>query len=236
MIASLGFRAKVRPHQYKKARHAIRNVSKKDLSKIIKEFDKLPHQSYEKKRPKYEPTDRYFYLARQIAKCMMRADAINSHVYPVRTEMTAPSLHVCSTDKDESKGIIMHKNLSQNVSTDEDKSKHSIVNEFLLQNCSMDKYDLGYMEEDRLECTITEQNNANNEVTYDVPNYFNVSNVIECRRKILERIDVSYERSYMATPKEEYFTEMMEHLNEYIEPQGQRLSIKNLEDDVIRVM
>ena len=31
LITSLGFRDKVRPHKYKKARYAIRNVSKKEL-------------------------------------------------------------------------------------------------------------------------------------------------------------------------------------------------------------
>ena len=91
LITSLGFKAKVRPQKYKKARYAIRNISKKDLSKIIKEFDKLPHQSYEKKRPKYEPTDRYFYLARQLARCMMGAVAFKSHVYPEIMEMNYPS-------------------------------------------------------------------------------------------------------------------------------------------------
>ena len=38
-ITSLGFKAKVRPHKYKEARYAIVNVSKKYLSKIIREFD-----------------------------------------------------------------------------------------------------------------------------------------------------------------------------------------------------
>ena len=36
-------------------------------------------------------------------KCMMRADALNSHVYPLRTEMTArkkiPISHICSTNE-----------------------------------------------------------------------------------------------------------------------------------------
>ena len=49
---------------YKKARYAILNISKKDLSKIIREFEKLSYEIYEKKRPKYEPTDSYFYLER----------------------------------------------------------------------------------------------------------------------------------------------------------------------------
>ena len=46
-----------------------------------------------------------------------------------------------------------------------------------------------------------ETKDANNEVTYDVPNYFNAFNVFECGRNLLDRIDVSYERAYMATPK-----------------------------------
>ena len=108
MATSLGFKAKVRPHKYKKSRYAIGIVSKKDLSKIIREFEKLPYESYEKNRPKHEPTDSYFYLLIQIVKCMMRADALSSHGYPVRTKMTDPSSHVCSTDGDESKVIIVH--------------------------------------------------------------------------------------------------------------------------------
>ena len=79
LITSLGFKAKVRPNNYKKARYTIINVSKKDFLKIIKEFEKLPYESYDKNRPKHDPTYRYFYLTRQIAKCTMRADAFNSH-------------------------------------------------------------------------------------------------------------------------------------------------------------
>ena len=75
LITFLDFKAKLRPHKYKKARYAIGNVSKKDLSKIIREFEKSPYDIYDKKRPKHEPTDSYFYLARQLTKCMMRADA-----------------------------------------------------------------------------------------------------------------------------------------------------------------
>ena len=84
-IASLGFKAKVRSQKYKNSRYAIGNISKKDPSKSIREFEKLPYESYEKKRPKYEPTDSYFYLARQLVKFMMRDYALNSHGYPVRT-------------------------------------------------------------------------------------------------------------------------------------------------------
>ena len=81
---SLGIKAKESPNKYKKARYAIGNVNKKDLSNIIREFDKLPYKSYEKRRPKREPTDSSFYLARWLAKCMMRADVLILQVYPVR--------------------------------------------------------------------------------------------------------------------------------------------------------
>ena len=119
LVTSLGFKTKVGSQKYKKARYAIRNVSKKDLSKIIKEFEKIEKLNYEKKRPKHEPTDRYFYLARQLEKCKMRADTLNWHNYRDYKEMTALSLNVNSTDEDKSKGIMVHKTLSQSFSTDE---------------------------------------------------------------------------------------------------------------------
>ena len=61
LITSLGLKDKSMPKKYKKARCAIKNVIKKDLSKIIKEFDKLTYKSYERRRPKHKPTDSYFY-------------------------------------------------------------------------------------------------------------------------------------------------------------------------------
>ena len=85
LITSLGLKARTRTKKCKNARYFIGNVSKKDLSKIIREFNKLPYKSYERRRTKHDPTDSYFYLSRQLVKCMVRADALNSHVNPVRT-------------------------------------------------------------------------------------------------------------------------------------------------------
>ena len=84
-ITSLGIKSKARPKKYKKSRYSIINVSMNDLSNIIREFEKLPHRSYDRRRPKHEPTESYFYPGRYIEKCMMRADDLNSHVYDVRT-------------------------------------------------------------------------------------------------------------------------------------------------------
>ena len=66
MLTSLGIKAKVRPHRYKNARYAIGNVIKKELSKIIREFEKLSYECYTRKRPNHEPTDSHFYLARKV--------------------------------------------------------------------------------------------------------------------------------------------------------------------------
>ena len=74
MITSLGFNTKARSQKYKKARYAFGNVSEKDIYKIIREFEKFEKLPYDKKRPKHEPTESYFSLARKLAKCMMRYD------------------------------------------------------------------------------------------------------------------------------------------------------------------
>ena len=100
LITSMCFKAKVRPQKYKRARYATGNISKKDLSKIIREFERFEKFPYEKKRPKHDPTDSYFYLARQLAKCMITSDTLNWHNYSGYTKMTAPSLNVNSTDED----------------------------------------------------------------------------------------------------------------------------------------
>ena len=84
LITSLGIKAKAYPNKYKEARYVIGNVSNNYLSKIIMEFEKLPYESYEKKISKNQPTASYFYLERQLANFMMRADALNSENYPVR--------------------------------------------------------------------------------------------------------------------------------------------------------
>ena len=76
----------------------------------------------------------------------MRADSLNLQVYPVRTEMTDPYLHFCSTDEEKSKGIITHETLSQSCSTEEDESKVIIVSKTLSQICSTDEEKLCSME------------------------------------------------------------------------------------------
>ena len=66
--------------------------------------------------------------------------------------------------------------------------------------------------------------------------YFNAFNVFECRRNILDRLDVSYERACMATAREEYYTMMMDSLLDHNDRHGTPLSSKTLREAVSRVM
>ena len=65
-----------------------------------------------------------------------------------------------------------------------------------------------------------------------VPN-FNISNVFEYGRN---NPDMLYERAYMATEGNEYFTDILDTLNKYQDCHVQRLSSKNLKEAVFRVM
>ena len=64
---------------------------------------------------------------------MVKADALNSQVYPVRMEMTAtrqiPTSHIFSTYESELKEFLSEETLSQICSTDKDESKGVIVDE-----------------------------------------------------------------------------------------------------------
>ena len=145
------FETKVSLSKYKKARYAIGHVSEKEISKIIKEFEKIEKLPYEKKRPKHEPTESYFHLARQLAKCMTRSDNPNLYNHSGYTKMTALSSNVIVTNKSESKISIANENLSQSGSTNENKKKRSIINEPLSQKCSVKENELCFMKEEKSE-------------------------------------------------------------------------------------
>ena len=104
-----------------------------DLSKIIREFEKSPYNIYENNRTKHEPTNSYFYLARYLVECMLRAYSLHSQVYSVRIEMNVTKhimiSHVSSTDESKSKEFLVEKTLLQVCSMDKDESKGIIVDE-----------------------------------------------------------------------------------------------------------
>ena len=88
LLTALDFKTKLRSQKYKNARYAIRNVGEKDLSKIIKEFEKIGKVPYVKMIPKHEPTPSYYHLVRQLVKCMIISDEHNRHVHSSYVEET----------------------------------------------------------------------------------------------------------------------------------------------------
>ena len=84
----------------------------------------------------------------------------------------------------------MHETLSENSSMDVSKSERNIVNESLSQNISAGVSENIIMElkyKDHKEPSVTEK----------VKCYFNI---YECGRHILDRLHVTYQQAFMATP------------------------------------
>ena len=114
LVTALDINTKSRSTKYKKSRYAIVNISMKDLSNKIKEFENFVKVPHLKKTPKHEPTMSYFHLVECLRKCMMRSGENNHHVHDGYGTEMAPSLDAKDTDKDK----------------DEDKSKNPIARYF----------------------------------------------------------------------------------------------------------
>ena len=146
-----------------------------------------------RKNPKHEPTDSYFYLSRQLAKCMTRADYLNLDIDTLRTEMTGtkqiPISHFCYTDEIKSKEFLADEKLLQVCSTDEVKSESVIVDESSTEESesesvhkSINKEKYAIDESDHEEPLVTD-----NPVVKD-PRYFKL---LKCGNNILNRLDAT---------------------------------------------
>ena len=96
----------------------------------------------------------------------------------------------------------MHKILLDNNSKDVSESECNIVNETLSQDNSADVP----------ENTITELKDEEHKepsVTQKVTIYFKIS---ECGRNLLDQLDFTYQRAFMATPEDKYYKEMTKSL------------------------
>ena len=164
----------------------------------------------------------------------MRADALNLDVYTLRTQMTAmkqiPTSHVCSTDESELKYFLVDETLSQIYSTDKDESKVIIVNK-----CSTQEDKSKFVQKN-----INKQEDANNDTEYEeysvtdeVLIYFNM---FKCGRNILNGLDVTYERACMATTKEKYYTKKLETIVDYNDRNNSPLSNEKLRQAVSKFM
>ena len=202
----------------------------KDLSRIIKEFEKLNHKGYVQKRHKHETTDSYFYIARQLAKYTMRADAFNLDIDPVRTKMIGTQQimisHDCDLEKSESKGILADENLLQVCSADKSKSK----------SVNADESSTKESESECVHQNINKLKDAKNEAEHEetlvtdnpVVKETICFNIFECGNNLLNKLDATYERSCMATPRDKYYTKMYETLVDYNDRNDAPLSNENI--------
>ena len=120
----------------------------------------------------------------------------------------------------------MHKILSENCSTDISKSKRNNVNKNLLQNNSADIS----------ENTITElkdEEHKETAVTKKVKDYFNI---YECGRNLLDRLDVTYQQAFMATPKDKYYNALLDTLVKDNNLRGEPLSNEKIHQAVGKVI
>ena len=126
LVTALDLKTKARSKKYKKERYAIGNVSMKDLSNKIKDFETIVKVPYLKRTPKHEPTSSYFHLVVCLGECMMRCGENNHHLHNGYEEDMAPSSDVNDTDEEKSNNSILHepfhKPSSENICMDVSKS------------------------------------------------------------------------------------------------------------------
>ena len=108
-------------------------------------------------------------------------------------EKTAPSSNVNFTDEDKSKEIIAHKNLSENQSMDVSESECKIVRKTLWQNNSSDVPTN----------VITELKNDEHKEPSVIEKGTSYFNIFECGRNLLDQLDVTYKRAFMASTVQE---------------------------------
>ena len=183
LITSLGLNFKARPKRYKNSRYAIRNVSKKEILKIMRNFDKLPFQSYQRRRNKHEPNVSYFYLARQLEQCLMRTNELNSHVYPVSTKIyRRPNVRTRTNQKAPLSTNVLQRKTIQNALTK------------ILTNKKRQ---------------IMRQSWRNHQLQMKCRSILTYSRLV---RNIFIILEVTYEQACMDTTKDKYLEKMLETL------------------------
>ena len=97
------------------------------------------------------------------------------------------------TEKEKSNEIIVHETLSENQSKDVSESECNTVHETLSQNNSSDVPTNGITElkdDEHREPSVIEKGTS----------YFNI---FECGRNLLDQLEVTYQRAFMASPVQE---------------------------------
>ena len=70
-------------------------------------------------------------------------------------------------------------------------------------------------------------------MTEKVKSYFNI---YECGRNLLDQLDVTYQRAFMATPKDKYYNALLDTLVKDNNLRGEPLSNQNIQKSVSDVI
>ena len=117
----------------------------------------------------------------------------------------------------------MHETLLENISTNISKSERRIANKTLSQNNSTDVSENNIME-------LKDKEHKEPPVTEKVKGYFNI---FECGINILDRLDVTYQQEFMATPSEnDHYKEMLKNIIK-VKKEGGKLCNEKLRRSVI---
>ena len=117
----------------------------------------------------------------------------------------------------------MHETLLENKFKDVSKSECNIVNKTLSQNNSTDVPDNAITE-------LKDEEHKEHLVTEKVTSYFNI---FECGRNLLDKLEVTYQRAFMATSaQDEYYKEMTKSIIK-ANKEGGKLCNDNIQQAVI---
>ena len=70
-------------------------------------------------------------------------------------------------------------------------------------------------------------------MTEKVKSYFNI---YKCGRNLLDRLDVTYQRAFMATPKDKYYNAFLDTLVKENNLRGEPLSNENIQKEFGKVI
>ena len=165
------------------ARYDIGNVSMKDLVNKIIEFEKFGKVPHFKKEIKHEPTSSYLHLVECLRKCMMRSGDHKQNVHGSYEKETTSSSDVTDTNED-------------TEDTDEDESNHSIARSF--DEHSSENQD---SVSDHNYVNATTELNHNEYIKPSASVKESYYNIFECGRSVLDKLDVTYQKSFTASEK-----------------------------------
>ena len=120
----------------------------------------------------------------------------------------------------------MHNFFSENNSTDVGKLERNIVNETLSQKNSVDVPENTITE-------LKEKEHKEPSATKKAKSYFNI---YKWGRNLLDQLDVTYQQSFMATPKDKYYNAFMDTLVKDKNLRGEPLSNENIQKSVGKVI